>query len=202
MTDTSRRSKRFYHWNRQLHLYLGVAVSPFLLVFAVTTLVLNHGGRQNPTDSKTTVSVQLDKGLEGKALVADVLEQLDLSGEVIGNGQVRNGRAMIRVARPSGAMIVNLDIEKSEALVTHRAFGFMDRLRYLHLNPGPHKSPSWIMSKAWGWVADTTVYITLLLTLTGVYMWAVLKSERKAGLFALGSGVIAFTAILVGLIVI
>ena len=52
----------------------------------------------------------------------------------------------------------------------------------------------------WGWVADSTVYITLFLTLTGIYMWTILKSERKAGLLALGSGAFAFIAILYGLI--
>lgn len=201
MTEPNRKPGGFYRWNRQLHLYLGIAVSPILLVFAVSTLFLNHGVKPNPSESKETVPLTLDAALEGKALVASVLEQLGMSGEVAGNGQIRNGRTLIRVARPSGAKIVAVDIAKSEAQITERSFGLLDRLRYLHLNPGPHKSPSWILSKAWGWVADATVYIALLLTLTGFYLWTVLKSERKAGLIALGTGVFAFSFILYALIV-
>ena len=53
----------------------------------------------------------------------------------------------------------------------------------------------------WGWVADSVVYITLFLTVTGIYLWLVLKSERKAGMLALGSGAFGFAAILYALLV-
>lgn len=200
MNDIPRNPKRFYHWNRQLHLYLGIAVSPFLLVFAVSTILLNHGVTPSPIEEKSTVPIQIENGMEGGALVESVLNQLQLTGEVVGRGQVRNGRTMVRVAKPGNVKIITVDIEKREAVVLERSFGLMDTMRYLHLNPGPHKSPSWIFSKMWGWVADSTVYITLFLTLTGIYMWAVLKSERKAGLIALGSGAFAFVAILYSLL--
>lgn len=200
MSTSERKPSSFYRWNRRLHLYLGIAVSPILLVFAVSTLFLNHGVKPSPSESKETISLVISEGLEGKELVANVLDQLQLSGEVIGNGQIRNGRTTIRVARPGSAKFINVDVANSEAQITERSFGFLDRLRYLHLNPGPHKSPSWFFSKVWGWVADSAVYVTLLLTLTGLYMWAVLSSERKSGLVALGSGVFAFTAILYALI--
>ena len=200
MNNSPRNSKSLYHWSRQLHLYLGIAVSPLLLIFAITTILLNHGMTPSPVIQNTTVTLALDDTLEGPALVESVLEQLDLTGEVVGRGQVRNGRTMIRVARPGNAKIINVDVGKQEAVISDRAFGLMDTLRYLHLNPGPHKSPSWIFSKMWGWVADSTVYITLLLTLTGIYLWTVLKSERRAGLIALGTGAFCFVAILYSLL--
>jgi hypothetical protein len=200
MTAQPPKKKRFYQLNRQAHLYLGIAISPFLLIFAITTILLNHGVKPSPSEDKMTVPIQLDDSLEGKELVADVLSQLNLSGEVIGNGQARNGHTIIRVMRPGSAKFVNVDFEKKEALITDRSFGFMDTMRYLHLNPGPHKSPTWILSKMWGWVADSTVYVTLILTLTGIYMWTILRAERKAGLVALGSGAFAFFAIIYGLI--
>lgn len=201
MNDTLRKPKSLYRWNRQLHLYLGIAVSPLLLVFAITTILLNHGVIPSPVIQDTTVSVALDDGLEGSALVESVLEQLNLTGEVVGRGQIRNGKTTIQVAKPGNAKIINVNVEKQEAVVSDRSFGLMDTLRYLHLNPGPHKSPSWIFSKMWGWVADATVYITLFLTVTGIFLWAVLKSERKAGLVALGTGAFAFVAILYSLLV-
>ncbi len=201
MNPSPQKPKRFYHWSRQLHLYLGIGVSPLLLIFAITTILLNHGMTPSPMIQDTTVSISLEDGLEGPALVESVLEQLNLTGEVVGRGQIRNGKTTIRVAKPGNARIINVDVEKQEAVVSDRAFGLMGTLRYLHLNPGPHKSPSWIFSKMWGWVADSTVYITLFLTVTGIYLWTVLKSERKAGLIALGTGAFAFVAILYSLLV-
>lgn len=200
MKSTSRNPQRLYHWSRQLHLYLGIAVSPFLLVFAISTILLNHGFTPNPIEEKTTVPLRLSDDLSGESLVGEVLRQLNVTGEVIGRGQVRNGRTVIRVARPGNAKIITVDIEKKEAALSDRSFGLIDTMRYLHLNPGPHKSPNWIFSRMWGWVADATVYLTLFLTLTGIYMWAVLKSERKAGLVAMGSGAFVFVAILYSLL--
>jgi len=171
------------------------------LVFAISTIFLNHGVTPSPLVEDFTVPIQLDAEANGQALVDSVLEQLDLTGEVVGRGQVRNGKTVIRVAKPGNAKIITVDVANGEAAISDRSFGLLDTLRYLHLNPGPHKHPSWIFSKLWGWVADTTVYVTLFLTVTGIYMWLVLKSERKAGLVALGSGVCAFIAILYSLLV-
>ena len=65
----------------------------------------------SPVIQNTTVDLALEDGLEGPALVESVLEQLDLTGEVVGRGQVRNGRTMIRVARPGNAKIINVDVD-------------------------------------------------------------------------------------------
>ncbi len=200
MDSVSKNPKRLYRWNRLLHLYLGVALSPLLLLFAVTAILLNHGVTPSPVIAETRVPIVWDETLSGEAWVKDILEQLDLTGEVVGRGQVRNGRTVIRVARPGNAKIITLTAGESEAVISDRSFGLVDTMRYLHLNPGPHKSPTWIGSIAWGWVADATVYITLILTVTGIYLWLVLKAERKAGLVALGSGALAFAAILYALI--
>ncbi len=32
----------FYQINRQLHLYVGIFLSPFLVLFAISTIVMNH----------------------------------------------------------------------------------------------------------------------------------------------------------------
>jgi len=48
----------------------------------------------------------------------------------------------------------------------------------------------------WGWVADATVYITLLLTLSGIYLWVLVREERKAGIVVLGAGAVSFVAVL------
>ncbi len=196
MNESAAKRNGLYLWSRKIHLYLGIAISPFLLVFAISTLMLNHGVTPNPIEESSVASLEIEDGVEGPALVSTVLDQLGLTGEVVGRGQILDGKTVVRVSRPGKVTVVTVDIAAREAQVKDRIFGLMDTMRYLHLNPGPHKSPTWTFSKLWGWVADSTVYITLLLTLTGVYMWVVLKSERRAGLIALGSGAFGFAIIL------
>jgi hypothetical protein len=60
--------------------------------------------------------------------------------------------------------------------------------------------PKWGITKLWGWLADTSVYLSLFLTVSGVYLWVLLKAERKTGLVILGGGVVSFISILAALI--
>jgi len=193
-------SQGLYHWTRQLHLYFGVFISPFILLFAISAIPLNHRWQPNPREHKTSVPVQITEGLEKMELVNSILAQLNLTGEVIGRGQVRNNQTVIRVTRPGKMKILTVDMLNKKAEIVERTFGFLDTLRYLHLNPGPHKLPNWFFTRFWGWMADTTVYVILFLSLSGIYMWAVIKAERKVGLIMLASGCLSFVWIVYALL--
>ncbi len=198
--STSSSSKRAYQWTRKLHLYAGLFISPFLLLYAVSTIYLNHSVRPKPVDEQLgTVPLQLEQGLEGMDLVNSVLDQLNLSGEIAGRGQVRNNQTIIRVARPGMVKVVTVNLEQQQATVMERSNGLLGAINYLHFNPGLHRVPNWGMTKFWGWLADATVYLTLFLTMSGIYLWLVLKAERKTGLIMLGGGVASFVAILLAI---
>ncbi len=52
-------TRQFYLWGRDLHFYFGLAISPFILIFATSVIFLNHpriplGGALR----QSTVSVQ------------------------------------------------------------------------------------------------------------------------------------------------
>ena len=49
--------------------------------------------------------------------------------------------------------------------------------------------------RAWRTLADATVYLVLFVTLSGVYLWYVLKAERRIGLILLAAGGISFAAL-------
>src|SRR5260370_39177870 len=59
--------KKFYLWTRDLHLYFGLLISPFVLVFAISVFFLNHLGLplgDSNGKQQKTVTVQLPAGLE------------------------------------------------------------------------------------------------------------------------------------------
>ena len=45
------------------------------------------------------------------------------------------------------------------------------------------------------------MYVTLLLTLSGIYLWVFVREERKAGIVVLGAGAVSFVAILYALMI-
>ncbi len=206
-------------FTRQLHLYGGLFVCPFLLIFAVSTIRLNHGWYRPPDEKTTTVALPIpadlladvtnrqvtddmtfeERAAAGQPLFDHIVTTLDLQGEIAGAGVVRNGRTMLNVARPGIVKRVEVNARTQEATVTELRRGLFGTMRYLHLNPGPHRQPQWIGTKVWGWIADATVYITLLLTLSGVYLWMFIREDRKAGIAVLGAGVVSFAAILYAL---
>lgn len=237
--------KTFYQLNRQLHLYVGIFLCPLLVLFAVSTIVMNHKGPRDPASprfSESSITVPLNipelvrenvsfaqqKLDEAKAITDDpaaktaatqvankannvaasaltehALQELQLKGELFAFGPIRNNQKKITVMVPGRTTIVTVDIDKQTATIQQREFNFIDTMTYLHRNPGPHKTkgPNWSGSKAWAWVADWTVYLTLFLTVTGIYLWLVIRAERKMGLVFMGLGFVSFTAITYTLLV-
>lgn len=206
-------------FTRQLHLYGGLFLCPFLLIFAVSTIQLNHDWYRPPDETTTTVALPIpaallvdvtsrqvtddmtfeERAAAGQPLLDHIVTTLDLRGEIAGAGVVRNGRTMLNVARPGIVQRVVVNVRTQEATITELKQGLFGTMRYLHLNPGPHRQPQWIGTKAWGWIADATVYVTLLLTLSGVYLWMFIREERKSGIAVLGAGAVSFAAILYAL---
>ncbi len=66
-----------------------------------------------------------------------------------------------------------------------------ESLSYLHKMPGPHNVAirgNWIGIQAWRIFADTTIYLLLFISLSGVYLWWAIKAERRIGVALLGAG--------------
>lgn len=238
MTKKNLFGTRFYKWTRQLHLYFGLFICPFLVLFAISTIMMNHGLAGKPELTSTTVRLPIPESIQNNLALAKekfaeakqvtdeeekkeitqaankaanaaaseltehTLATLGLSGELFSFGPVRNNQKKITLMVPGRTTIATIDVAKEEVLVLERSHNFLDTMRYLHRNPGPHKvqGPNWIGSIAWRWAADTTVYLTLFLTLSGIYMWYMIKAERKIGLIFLGSGCVSFVAILYALL--
>ena len=195
--------KTLYFWIREFHLYLGLFVSPFILVFAISAILFNHAFKpwdKKSVETTTVSSIQIPDdikgGFEGWPAAKQILGQLNVSGEI---GPVRyrpnEGDLTIPVFRPGLRTIVTVDLENQTAQIERTRLDVWQRLLYLHRTPGPHRvshPPNWIITHAWGWLADTVVYLVLFVSASGVYMWTVIKAERKVGLLLLGAGALSF----------
>jgi hypothetical protein len=202
-------SRAVHRWVRDLHMYFGLLVSPFVLVYAVSTVFLNHaflpwGGRGAREDPTRTVRVSITDSGDGLVAAKEVQRQVGVRGE-IGFVSRRKQAAVLTfpIDAPGVHTSVRVDLATGTATVQRRKAGIWDGLVFLHKMPGPHNADirgNWLFTRLWGWVADATVYLLLLLTITGFYLWTVLKADRRAGLLCLGGGVACFTLLLVALI--
>lgn len=197
-------SRPFYRVTRDLHLYFGLFISPFILLFAVSVFFLTHRLSPDTTaPTKSTLSnLSLPSDLEnlsGRPLVDQlipILKQNGIEGEI---GWVqhfpKDHRFVIPISVPGRNTTVTLEVARREASIDQRVTGLADALILLHMAPGPHMPgirKNWVYMLAWSWLADATVYLTLFITVSGIYLWYMLRSERKVGVTLLITGAATF----------
>lgn len=190
-----------YRWTRDLHLYLGLFISPFLLLFAGSVFFLNHAKVAPAQWSRVEAVHNLRvpdnlgqlRGRDAAAAAREILRQLGLRGEVgFTRFASRTRRFFFTVTTPGFEANVDVDAAAGTATVSSRTLGIWERLAYLHKMPGPHNVEirgNWGPTRAWGVLADATIYMTLFITLSGVYLWWSLRAERRVGLAMLSAGV-------------
>lgn len=76
-----------------------------------------------------------------------------------------------------------------------RETGLAGAMATLHRSPGEHAPAlrmNWIYMKAWRWLADSTAYLILSISISGLYLWYVLRAERRVGFVLLFAGALSF----------
>jgi hypothetical protein len=193
-----------YRWLRDLHLYFGLFISPFVLLFAASVFYLNHG-KLNPGAEPTadtyrdlTVPDGFDrlKGREAVDRAKTILPQVGVTGEIGFLRYVPKDRHLIfPVSRAGSEATVDVDLDARTAIVKRRSMNLWESLSYLHKMPGPHNVAirgNWLGIQAWRVLADATIYLVLFISLSGVYLWWALKAERRLGLTLLTAGAVTF----------
>src|SRR5213595_306109 len=197
---------RFYRLIRDLHLYLGLFISPFLLVFAISVFFLVHSLRPRIASETSTTRVvsalPLPRDLQrlsGRPLIdalKPTLEKADVRGEVgFVRHMVKEEKLIIPVTIPGRETTVSISIASREATIVTRETGLAAALVTLHKSPGQHGPNirmNWFYMRAWRWMADATVYLILFISVSGIYLWYVLRAERSMGLILLFAGALSF----------
>ena len=193
-----------YRWLRDLHLYFGLFVSPFVLVFAASVFYLNHGklspGAEPAADTYRDLTIPdgFDrlKGPEAVERAKAILPQVGVAGEIGFLRYVPKDRHLIfPVSKAGSEATVDVDLDARTATVKRRSMNLWESVSYLHKLPGPHNVAirgNWIGTQAWRVLADATIYLLLFISLSGVYLWWAIKAERRIGLTLLTAGAVTF----------
>lgn len=196
--------KKYYPSVRMLHMYIGLLVSPFIIIFAVSVLIFNHPEYFRKTLSKNDIS-EIITTLDSipfrstNLLTAQaIILKLNITGEI--DFINKNDSSLSFPVRTPG-VINKIHINTINGLVSIRRtnIGALQGTTFLHAMPGPHnvaiRGNSGFIG-VWRSIADTLVYSLLFITVSGVFLWYFLKSERRFGILAAGFGLLVFTGLL------
>ncbi len=196
--------KRFNVVTRDLHLYIGLFLSPFVLVFAISVFYLVHarGEREAAVLGRVISNLAIpdelarQSGRDQVNTVRPLLDRLGVRGEVSSIRHTpKDHRLVIQVVIPGRETTVDLNLQSHAAVISERNTGVPDALIHLHKMPGPHNASIRVNSlymRIWRWLADAATYGLFFLTFSGIYLWAILRAERRVGAVLLCVGAISF----------
>lgn len=189
-----------------LHLFLGLFSAPFVLVFSASVFFLVHAWLPQigspKSDTRVVPALPVPENLRtlsGRPLIEalkPVLEKAGVQGEVgFVRHLVKEEELIIPVTVPGRETTVSLKLASGDATVVTREAGLAAAMATLHRSPGEHAPAirmNWFYMKAWRWLADTTAYLILFVSVSGIYLWYVLRAERRVGLVLLFAGALSF----------
>lgn len=199
--------RAFYRWTRDLHLYVGLFASPFVLVYAASAILLNHA-YPSPTARSLIfpriVAIRVTDSDDGMSVARQVREQVGVRGEIGYVNRKPQGHTLsFPIETPGRLTSVKVDLAAGTATLMEQPTGLADATIYLHKMPGPHNVKirgNWVFTRLWSWLADGTVYAILFLSVSGVYLWVVIRAARRYGLLFLGAGALSFAAIVIAIV--
>ena len=133
-----------------------------------------------------------------------ILPQIGVDGEIGFLRYVAKERHLIFPVSKAGAeATVDVDIAARTATVKRRKMRLWESMSYLHKMPGPHNVAvrgNWIGIRAWRWFTDTTIYLLLFISISGIYMWWAIKAERRVGAALVTAGAVTFAGLIYAVI--
>jgi hypothetical protein len=196
--------KIFYQLIRTLHIYFGLFISPFILIFSISVLVFNHIGflnKINPVKSLPVIKTKLDNipyDTTDLLTAKGIIRKLDLKGEI--DFIIKNDdQISFPVNKPGLKTRVEVNTHTDSVVITRQMEGSMRAMNYLHIMPGQHNAKirgNSLFLKIWRLMADAVVYFLLFLILSGIILWYSLEIERNKGFYAIILGILFFIGLI------
>jgi hypothetical protein len=199
-----KRIKDYYALVRAFHIYAGLFISPFILIFCISVLAFNHPeflNRINPVQSSHEIKVRLDSipfDTTNLRTARALIRDLKIKGEIDFINK-NDSQISFPVNKPGLKTLIAVNTKSDSVVIVQRKEGAVRAMNYLHIMPGQHNAAmrgNSVFMKIWKITADAVVYLLLLLLLSGVYLWYVPESERRAGMYSLVLGLLLFAGLL------
>ena len=188
----------FLHFIRRTHLYMGLFLLPWMIMFGVSTIPINHTLSPNPVTWTQVAEHRFEGAVPdaGENLRPFGREMMDAAGVSGGYFVNRANPKQVNVNHPNFLTPVRIIYYADQARLTveHRNFSLRQFITSMHTRGGYDMGGFW--DSVWALFVDIVSVGLILWIATGIYMWWNLPSSRRWGWIALGSGALAFAVII------
>jgi hypothetical protein len=190
---------------RWSHLYTGLLLWPWMAIYAISGLYLNHHNwiREHfpsvDPDYKFVREVTLDAnesfgaGVAGQA--ESILARIGLKGPY--RIAPRSQNLVIMRQSAGGDYLVKWEKEDHRVTIERKPFSFLNFVNYLHFLRG--NSSSYAATIAWGAAVDAVTISTIIWIISGLYLWMKMPRTRLAGGLCVAVAIAVF-AVMVALL--
>ncbi|MCC7146062.1 MAG: PepSY-associated TM helix domain-containing protein [Phycisphaeraceae bacterium] len=176
---------KLYDIMRKVHLYAGLVLLSFVVMYFVTGYVMIRESLfkgAEPVETTTTHAVALNLQLDDATLSAQLQEQFSIPGKRAESRRRGDGTTLFSYFRPGRATEVTLSPDRT--LVTLKQtdrdwHGIMVGLHRLHGYGG-----GWFYN-VWALIYDLASAAMVVFALSGIYMWWKLSKRKWGGALVL-----------------
>lgn len=198
-------------WNRKFHIYIGLYLLLFVWLFSITGIILNHPKWKfadfwsKRKETSYEQSIQLPTESDDLAKARNIMQQLDISGEIEWT-ETRPGENHFDFGIVKAGRIMNIktDLDTQHVTVEQIQTNAWGVAHFLHKFTGvrinePERTRDWVMTKIWSFSMDAVSVGLIVMVLGGLYMWYQLKRKRRLDWIILVLGILSCGFFVVGL---
>jgi hypothetical protein len=185
-----------YQLVRRIHLFTGLGLLLFILMYFVTGYVIIHGpwfGKTDPAVSVRTEPLAAPSGLSETQLAAYLQERFDLRGQPGAPNRRGDGSVRFTFGRPGTAIEAVVAAGGRQVSITERKLPFRGTANGFHRLRG-YRGGAFYM--VWAALYDLASAALILFAITGVFLWYKSTTRRWPGVLCL-AGSVGFTASMV-----
>jgi hypothetical protein len=190
---------KFSHLNRRTHLYLAMALLPWIFMYGLSSGVFAHAPYLNrvlddgaPLFTKNferSYDAAVPEGTDLRQIGAQIMRDSGYSGTYGVNRQGKN-KVVVGIQTFLKPARLTYSIAEKRLLAEDGRLRWDRLLINLHLRGGFNQSS--VLASTWGVVVDIVCLAFLIWVASGIYMWWGLRPLRMWGVIALAGGVGTF----------
>ena len=187
----------FAHFVRRAHLYAGLFLLPWMIMFGVSTIPINHQSPE-PVDWTLVSEHTLDAPVPGAEENLRPLgrQMMNTAGIEGGYWVYRVNPGHVQAGHPDflSPLRLNYFAQENRLVVERRPFALRPFLSGMHTRGGYDMGG--LGDSFWALFVDLVCVGLILWIASGIYMWWGLPSTRRWGWIAIGAGAVCFAVII------